>query len=106
MKIQFFIAIIFLCFAQTIFAQLTVTGKVLDENKEPLIGATVVWKGTQIGTMTDLNGNFIIARVQLPADLQITYIGYNPATVTIDPDDDNVDITIDGISQSGMLQFV
>ena len=35
-----------------------VTGQVLDENGEPVIGASVVVKGTTIGTVTDFDGNF------------------------------------------------
>ena len=37
-----------------------VTGQVLDENGEPVIGASVVVKGTTIGTVTDFDGNFTL----------------------------------------------
>ncbi len=44
------------------FAQNIVTGEVVDEKKsEPLIGATVMVKGTSTGTSTDIDGKFSLA---------------------------------------------
>jgi hypothetical protein len=40
----------------------TVTGKVLDENGDPVIGANIVEKGTTNGTVTNINGDFYIDR--------------------------------------------
>ena len=39
------------------FAQKTVTGKVVDDLGEPVVGASVLVKGTTIGSATDLDGN-------------------------------------------------
>jgi TonB-linked SusC/RagA family outer membrane protein len=58
-------------------AQRVVTGKVTDDQGEPLIGATVTAPGTSAGTITDINGMFRLANV--PADataLRITYTGF------------------------------
>ncbi|MDD6748542.1 MAG: carboxypeptidase-like regulatory domain-containing protein, partial [bacterium] len=52
-----------------------VTGKVLDKNGEPIIGANVVVKGTGNGTITDMDGNFLL-EVAEGALLEISYIGY------------------------------
>ncbi len=49
----------------------TITGKVLDEDGEPLIGVTVLVKGTNVGVATDLNGNF---KVTFPAGAESTLI--------------------------------
>lgn len=43
----------------------TVTGKVVDENGEPVIGASIIVKGTTVGTVTDYDGNFML---EVPAD--------------------------------------
>lgn len=53
----------------------TVTGTVVDETGEPVIGATVRVDGTKLATVTDLDGNYTI---EVPANQQITisYIGY------------------------------
>jgi len=58
----------------------TVTGTVLDEMGEPVIGATVTVDGTKNATVTDLDGNY---KIQAPkgAKVTITYIGYMPMTV-------------------------
>ena len=52
-----------------------VTGIVKDTNGEPIIGANVTVKGQSIGTITDIDGRFVL---DAPKDavLQITYIGY------------------------------
>ncbi|MBM6991683.1 MAG: TonB-dependent receptor [Prevotella sp.] len=57
----------------------TITGKVLDENGEPVIGATVRIAGSKGGTVTDFDGNYII---QAPAnsELTVSYIGYKDMT--------------------------
>lgn len=52
-----------------------VTGKVLDENGEPLMGAGVVIKGTSNGTLTGANGEFSLD-VPQGATLTVSFIGY------------------------------
>lgn len=54
----------------------TVTGTVVDETGEPIIGANIVEKGKANGTMSDLNGHFSIV-VSSDAVLQISYIGFS-----------------------------
>lgn len=53
----------------------SVTGTVLDQNGETVIGANVIEKGTTNGTVTDMDGNFSL-QIQEGAVLQISYIGY------------------------------
>ena len=59
----------------------TVTGTVLDELGEPVIGATVTVDGTKTATVTDLDGNYKLS-VPKGGKVTITYIGYMPMTVT------------------------
>jgi hypothetical protein len=58
----------------------TVTGTVVDELGEPVIGATVTVEGTKTATVTDLDGNYKIA-APAGAKVVISYIGYLPQTV-------------------------
>jgi TonB-linked SusC/RagA family outer membrane protein len=60
-----------------------VTGTVVDKNGEPLIGVTVIVKGTTIGTVTDISGKF---RLTIPEDaklLQFSFVGMEPQEIEI-----------------------
>ena len=57
-----------------------VTGVVKDSNGEPLIGVTVKVKGTNRGTVTDLNGNYSI-KADRNSTLQFSYVGYDAIDV-------------------------
>ena len=60
----------------------TVSGKVVDENGEPVIGATVLEVGTNNGVITDFDGNFSIS-LKNGANINVSYIGYNTQTINI-----------------------
>ena len=53
----------------------TFTGTVVDPNGEPVIGATIVQKGTLNTVLTDFDGNFSITCPKV-AELEISYVGY------------------------------
>ena len=57
-----------------------VTGVVVDETGEPVIGASVLEKGTTNGTITDLDGNFTLP-VSQGAQLEFSYVGYASQTI-------------------------
>ena len=59
----------------TAMAQQTVKGTVIDEAGQPVIGATVIVKGTNQGTTTGIDGAFQIV-VPAKGELQVSYIGY------------------------------
>lgn len=60
----------------------TVTGIVKDNKGEPLIGVSVAVKGTTMGTMTDMDGNFSI-EANSGQVLEVTYLGYVTQTITV-----------------------
>jgi iron complex outermembrane receptor protein len=62
--------------------QAQITGTVRDEDGAPLPGASVVKKGTQVGTTTDFDGNFSIEAI-IGDRLIVSYIGFEPKEVTI-----------------------
>lgn len=80
--------------------RIQVSGTVSDPSGEPVIGASVVQKGTTNGTITDLDGKFSLS-VASGSILQITYIGYvsqevkaisgKPLTVTLNEDTKTLD---------------
>lgn len=59
MQLPIFITL-FLCALTASANEMTITGTVLDTESEPVIGASVVIKGTKLGVATDLDGNFTI----------------------------------------------
>jgi TonB-linked SusC/RagA family outer membrane protein len=71
--------------AQTILAQTTqITGTVTDPTGEPLIGASVIEKGTSTGTATDFDGNFtLFVKNPSSAALVVSYVGYETQTVPV-----------------------
>lgn len=64
-----------LCCAGAMAQNTDVSGKVMDEQGEPVIGASVVQKGTSNGTVTDIDGNFAFKAPQ-GSTIVVSYIGY------------------------------
>ena len=58
------------------FAQTQIKGNISDFNGGALPGATVVEKGTNNGTISDLDGNFTITMKTVPGTLVFTFVGY------------------------------
>lgn len=61
----------------------TVTGTVVDNFGDPVIGANIIVKGTTIGNVTDLDGAFTIENVPDNAVLQISYIGFKTLEIPV-----------------------
>lgn len=82
----------------------TITGQVTDETKEALIGASVVAKGTVIGTITDFDGNYALSVPSNATELIFSYVGYESKTVAI-PKGNNV-LNVQMKSDAQMLSDV
>ena len=63
-----------------------VTGKIVDENGEPLIGVSIVVKGTTSGTVTDIDGNYTLT-VPEGATLQFSYVGFRNEEMSVSGQD-------------------
>lgn len=75
-----------LCFGLSSVAvsQNTITGKIMDDSGEALIGANILIKGTSIGTISDIDGSFSISSSRaLPITLVASYTGYSATEVTV-----------------------
>ncbi|MDI9552105.1 MAG: TonB-dependent receptor [Bacteroidota bacterium] len=72
--------------------KITVKGKVIDQNGAPVIQASVLQKGTTSGTVTDFDGNFVLA-VDGDATLEVSCIGYLTQAVVVN-NRDNIIITL------------
>lgn len=81
------------CTVSLALAQRTVTGQIVDDLGEPLIGANVVVKGSTVGTVTDFDGNYSLDVPEDGAFLVISYTGYT--TLELEVGSSNVmDITL------------
>jgi len=68
----------------SLFAQTTITGRVLgNTDKQPIVGATVQVKGGKSATLTGSDGSFSITSSQKVSALVITIVGYEPLTVPV-----------------------
>lgn len=61
---------------------LTIKGRVLDNNGQPVVGAAVVQKGTTNGTVTDIDGNYVL-NAPANSELSVSFIGYDSATEAV-----------------------
>ena len=77
---RFLLSFMLMLTCTLVYAQTEITGTVVDETGETVIGATVVEKGTSNGTVTDFDGNFVI-KVNPGTILVVSYIGYEKMEV-------------------------
>ena len=106
------VAIMLLGLSSAYAQQATVTGKIVDENGEPLVGASVVVPGTTQGVTTDVNGLFKL--VTKGKSIEISFMGYTTVikelkggktafgTIALEPDAVAMDDVI--ITQSVAVQ--
>jgi len=69
--------------AQTNTGGVPITGVILDQKGEAIIGANVVVKGTDTGTVTDADGKFSLQVPNENATLQISYLGYKAQEIRV-----------------------
>ena len=70
----------------------SVTGRVVDKNNDPLVGVTIQIPGSNVGTITDVNGQYSILVEGNNQVLQFSYLGYK--TVTATANKDVIDVTL------------
>jgi outer membrane receptor for ferrienterochelin and colicins len=74
-------------------------GLVTNDQDERLIGASVYWKDSKVGTVTDTAGRFQIPARTTESTLVVQYVGYTPAEVQVLPSENNLWIEIKGITE-------
>ena len=94
--IAFWVAAGFTAFAD-------VKGTVLDREGEPVVGATVLVKGTQKGTAADLDGNFTLTGVGANATIMVSAVGYTPQEIALKG---RTNITVTLVEDSKVLDDV
>lgn len=82
-NLKFLLSCFMLLMSVVAFAQNQVTGHVADATGEPIIGANVTVKGTTVGTITDIDGNFTLEVGSTDSTLVVSFIGYKSAEAAI-----------------------
>ncbi|MBC7775564.1 MAG: TonB-dependent receptor, partial [Phycisphaerae bacterium] len=77
----------------------TITGIVTNEKEELLIGASVFWKDTKEGTVTDSEGRFSLPVHTKAGIVVVNYVGYSSAEVEVLPGENKVWIEVKGVTQ-------
>lgn len=83
MKKASILLLLLFCTLGTLLAQRKITGTVSDQDGQPLIGATVLVKGSSLGTATDIDGRYELG---VPADantLVFSYTGFQTQEITL-----------------------
>lgn len=83
MKKHSLILVFVMCAAISTWAQRTITGTILDDQDEPLIGATVSVPNSAIGTVTDFDGKYSIEVPDGTETLVVSYTGYATKTLAL-----------------------
>ena len=94
------------CSAISVFSQETIVEGVLYdvEQEAPLPYGNIIFKGTTVGTTTDIDGNFLLRTSNLTLDsLYISYLGYRDQYIIVEPGEKNV-VRIEMISNSMVME--
>ncbi|MCF0206255.1 MAG: TonB-dependent receptor, partial [Bacteroidales bacterium] len=84
MKSKIIAILVLMLLSANMFSQ--ISGKVfevVDGEKQTLFGANIYWEDSNIGTISDLDGNFKIEKIKSTNKLIVSYIGYNTDTIEI-----------------------
>ena len=86
-QVSLLLAMLFLCIGWVNAQVSQVSGTVIsEEDGLPVVGATILVKGTTVGTVTDIDGNFIITGIPENATMvQVSYVGLKTQELTIKP---------------------
>lgn len=88
---RFFVFIFLVFFAYLIQAQV-ISGKIVDENNNPLLGASVIIENTFLGTSSDSNGNFSIKCKFTDCKLLVSYLGFETISQSVKLSGENTNI--------------
>ena len=92
-KLKFAFLLLFVLFTISLSAQNSISGIVYDDfSNKPLENAKIKIEGTNIGAISDIDGKFTIANINLtfPLNLTCTALGYNQTEQTVKSQNDNV----------------
>ena len=75
--------ILFLSITSVAFSQVKVSGIVIDESKEPVSFASVTFKGSTVGTVSDENGKFYLESDKTYTQLEVSFLGFEKKIIAL-----------------------
>lgn len=75
--------ILFLFITTLSFAQVKVSGTVLDETNQPIPFANVIFKGSTVGTVSDENGAFYLESANTYTEIEVSFIGFETKAIQV-----------------------
>ena len=93
---KYYLAFMAVILFGSVYSQTQVSGSVMDaDNMEPIPGVNVIIDGTNIGTVTDFDGNFVINTSQdAPLTLVISYVGYSAQRVGVTSSGQDINVSL------------
>ena len=89
------VTLLCLCFCVFANAQTTITGNIVDESLEPVLGANVIVVGGLVGAVTDFDGNFTLTiELDPPFEIQVSSVGYQTVNQQVTENNQSFTITL------------
>ncbi len=88
------LSVLLMFFSVGLYAQFTVSGTVVDDTGEPLIGVSITVNGTTVGTVTDIDGSYRLAVPTNEATVSYYYLGYETAEHLVSSSSPVVDVVL------------
>ncbi|WP_394420457.1 TonB-dependent siderophore receptor [Tenacibaculum mesophilum] len=86
--------LLFLVMVNTVAQEGNISGTVLDNNNEPLVGVNIIVKGTKNGVQTDIDGNFTLSNTKGETTLIVSYVGFKTKNISTNSGTKNLVITL------------
>jgi outer membrane receptor for ferrienterochelin and colicin len=86
--------------------QQVITGVVVEKNGTPVVGANVFWRGTQIGTSTNITGAFELPKSEKSNQLIVSFVAYKNDTIPINEEKMSLRIVLDKVQQLAEVEVV
>jgi iron complex outermembrane receptor protein len=93
---KYYLAFMAVILFGSVYSQTQISGSVMDaENMEAIPGVNVIIDGSNVGTVTDFDGNFVISTNQdAPLTLVISYVGYSAQRVDVTSSNQDINVTL------------
>ncbi|GFD99228.1 TonB-dependent receptor [Alteromonas sp. KUL156] len=78
----------------TVAQERNISGTVLDNNNEPLVGVNIIVKGTKNGVQTNIDGNFTLSNTKGETTLIVSYVGFKTKNISTNSGTKNLVITL------------